>query len=236
MEDQVFLSYIDQALNNHEKELISYVKYGRRDLMNYYLQRLLNLNESVPEVAYEKDRAFKNIFILSLGVISRTALESGIDYSTMQEMTKYFIIKIEHKKGHDQIAKLFCQMLMSFTDAVANIKKTPHSTKTVHKIQQIIFSRMYEKITPSLIAKEMNMSTAYLCRHFKKETGKTISTYINEVKIDEVKRLLIYTDKSILSISTQMGFSSPNYMSNIFKKLSQGLTPEKFRKLNYRSI
>lgn len=200
--------------------------------MRDFIKRLSNINESVPEVAYEKDRAFKNIFILTLGVISRTALQAGIDYSTTQEMTTYFITKIEQMIGHEQISKCLCQMLMSFTSAVANIKKTPPSTKTVHNIQQIIFSRMYERITPSLIAKELNMTSSYLCRHFKSQTGKTISTYINEVKINEVKRLLIYTDKSILDISTQMGFSSPNYMSYIFKKIYDGLTPNNFRSLN----
>jgi len=73
------------------------------------------------------------------------------------------------------------------------------------------------------------MSVPYICRHFKDQTGKTISTYIQEVKVEESKRLLLHSNKSIFDISTQLAFSSPKYFSMIFKKIV-GLTPDEFRK------
>jgi len=223
------LSTIEHIINKDEKELISFVELGRSDLMEKYLYHLSEQGGGLPEVAATVDRAAKNIFILSLGILSRTALRAGIDYDTMSEIQTYFLNRIESQSGYDQAMTLFRRMCMSFTNAVAMKKRIASGSLTIHKIQQIVFSHMYEKVTPTTIAEKLNMSLSYLCRHFKSETGKTIATYINEIKIEESKRLLITTNQSILDISTQLGFSSSNYMNGVFAKIT-GTTPGKFRK------
>jgi AraC-like DNA-binding protein len=73
------------------------------------------------------------------------------------------------------------------------------------------------------------MSDSYLCRHFREETGKTITEYINEVKVDECKQLLITTGMPLSQISEQLGFSSQNYFHTVFKKQT-GMTPYEFRR------
>ena len=227
--ETLHLSTIEHIISEDEKEMVAFVELGRSDLMEDYLYHLSKQGDGLPEVAETVDRAAKNIFILSLGILSRTALRAGVDYDTMSEIQTYFLNKIENQSGYDQSMTLFRRMCMSFTNAVAMKKKLVPGSLTIHKIQQIIFSHMYEKVTPTIIAEKLNMSLSYLCRHFKSETGKTIATYINEIKIEESKRLLITTNQSILDISTQLGFSSSNYMNGVFTKIT-GTTPGKFRK------
>ncbi|MCL2016769.1 MAG: AraC family transcriptional regulator [Defluviitaleaceae bacterium] len=66
---------------------------------------------------------------------------------------------------------------------------------------------------------QLGISLPHLCRHFKEHTGKTVATYINEVKIDEVKRLLAAGEGSVLEISVRLGFSSAKYMAAVFRRV-----------------
>ena len=82
-----------------------------------------------------------------------------------------------------------------------------------------------------MIADHLSLNVSYICRQFKKNTGKTITTYINEVKIDEAKRLIITTDQSIMDIATQLGYSSSNYFHRVFKDI-EGITPKKYKEIH----
>ena len=65
------------------------------------------------------------------------------------------------------------------------------------------------------------MSRPYLSKRFKEEAGITITDFIRKQKIEEAKRLLKYTDKSLLAISLYLGFSSQGHFTHTFKKYTQ---------------
>lgn len=72
-------------------------------------------------------------------------------------------------------------------------------------------------------------SRSYLSHMFKKQTGKNISQYINELRIAEARILLADTDDSITDIALSTGFSSLNYFTGTFRKLC-GCSPTFYRK------
>ena len=78
------------------------------------------------------------------------------------------------------------------------------------------------------VARRFGYNQTYLSSLFKRETGKPLAGFINEVKVDEAKRLLRATDKPIVEIAVALGFSSQNYFQTVFKRFS-GLTPEAYR-------
>ncbi|MCL2058093.1 MAG: AraC family transcriptional regulator [Oscillospiraceae bacterium] len=232
--DLVIMPAVEHINNDLERTLISYVEHGRTDLMDLYFDKLIQ-GSGVPQVSLIEERAIKNIFIFSLGIVSRTAYRAGMPYDMMNETTDYFIMQIEEKSGYIEVIELMKRMFMSFANAVALIKKASINSLTAYKIHQLIHSRLHEKITPTIIADELQMSLSYLCRHYKAQTGKTITTYINEIKIDEAKRLLTATDMSVLEVSAQLGYASSNYMSMVFKKIT-GLTPNEHKNAHVKGI
>jgi AraC-like DNA-binding protein len=107
-------------------------------------------------------------------------------------------------------------------------------------------AKALEKIKASIVYIEMNytyrlaleevanivyMSPYNFCRTFKKATGKTMVEYVNSVRIKEAEKLLITSTKSISDISSEVGFSSLNYFTKLFKK-KNGISPHQFRKQN----
>ena len=140
----------------------------------------------------------------------------------------YYLDKIDTVVGAENIRNLIYNMILEFAQLTAKRNQIPTSTVVSNKIKQIIFAQINEKITPTLIAEMINMDVSYICRHFKKETGITISSYINHIKIQECQRLLEVTDMSILDIATHLSYSTPNYMTKVFKNIV-GITPIEYR-------
>ena len=72
------------------------------------------------------------------------------------------------------------------------------------------------------IVEEQVMLTEY------KQTGKTVSEYIQDKMIGLVKEQLLSTDKTTSQIAYEIGFQYPQHLSRMFKRIV-GMTPNKFR-------
>ncbi len=84
------------------------------------------------------------------------------------------------------------------------------------------------RISLSALADHVGLSSSYLCRVFKEETGFNINTYINNLRMAKAVRLL--EDKScyIKEVAISVGFDDQLYFSRLFKKY-YGVTPSQYR-------
>lgn len=85
----------------------------------------------------------------------------------------------------------------------------------------------------SWLAKECGVSNRHLARMFKRTTGKTITEYITEVRIDKAKMELATSDRLVKEISYDCGFQSQSSFAQAFRKAT-GLTPRQFRNRIHR--
>ena len=79
------------------------------------------------------------------------------------------------------------------------------------------------------VSDAVGLSSYYFSKLFKKEKGIGLSHYISNSRIDRAKRLLSTTDLTLTDVARQSGFSSVQYFSQVFKKMS-GLTPGEYRR------
>ena len=85
-------------------------------------------------------------------------------------------------------------------------------------IIRVLRQKVYEKITLEQVSRNTFFSAAYCRRVFKKDTGKSIVKYFNELKIEEAKALMIQGGMTLVEISEKLGFDDYNYFSRLFKK------------------
>ncbi len=100
--------------------------------------------------------------------------------------------------------------------------------KIVDKVSKYIDDNMDKMLKLEELASICNLSPGYFSRIFKKETGKTVITYINEKKVERAKKLLKESKEPIINISLDLGFDDCGYFIRVFKKIT-GLTPKAFR-------
>lgn len=87
----------------------------------------------------------------------------------------------------------------------------------------------FSEITLESIAKVCKCSPSTLSHLFKKRNGTTLKSYINSLRLNEAKTLLLDTSLPISSISEMIGFSDSNYFTNLFRK-EFSCTPTQYRK------
>ena len=88
----------------------------------------------------------------------------------------------------------------------------------VNEILKIVDEKITEKLTLQLISSELKLSKEYISSIFKKETGKTLTNYINEQKMIAAKEFVVNSTMPLAEISETLGFDNYNYFSRLFKK------------------
>jgi AraC-like DNA-binding protein/ligand-binding sensor protein len=116
-----------------------------------------------------------------------------------------------------------------------NISTLPSYRNTNHwiieHIQNYILTYYNRDLQLSQLAKLYFLNAEYLCRLFKKETGTNFSDYVNTVRINKAKHLLISTDYKIVDISNEVGYQNATYFNKLFKRYT-GNTPTDFRSMS----
>jgi len=73
-----------------------------------------------------------------------------------------------------------------------------------------------------------------LAKLYKKRTGITLKTYINEYRIEKAKELLRTGDKTISEVAESVDFDNFSYFSALFKKIT-GVSPSVYKDANYKN-
>ena len=98
----------------------------------------------------------------------------------------------------------------------------------VQKAADYIKLNYSEKISIKEIADQLYLSPNYLSELFKKHTGKTISEYLTEYRLEKACQLLDHAEYRVGDVSGMVGIHDGRYFSNMFKK-KYGMTPTEYR-------
>lgn len=100
-----------------------------------------------------------------------------------------------------------------------------------HRIDEIchfLNENFTEEIEFSMLARRFHMDQASLCRFFKRATGRTMTAYLNELRVGAAAQLLINTNDSILDIGFRVGFGNYSNFNRQFKRI-KGFGPRTLR-------
>lgn len=81
------------------------------------------------------------------------------------------------------------------------------------------------------IAEYFHFSPIYFGRYFQKKTNKSFKSYLNELKVEKAKELLINSNMKITSLAFSLGFKNESYFYTVFKNIT-GKTPNQYRNEN----
>lgn len=99
----------------------------------------------------------------------------------------------------------------------------------INKASEYINNNLYGRISLNDLAEQFNLSTYHFCRVFSKYFHITPIKYVLSKKVEISKYLLSYTNESLSSIASSLGFSDQSHFSKIFKSF-ENTSPLEFRK------
>lgn len=168
-------------------------------------------------------------------VVSQIFEKAGIKTETVQ-LGK---VKTTNEVGTDQLEQLN-ESLMSMGFEII----TDSKGRLIESIKNITIDYVYHHSGESklnfsdYLIDKLNLDYPYLSSLFSSVEGTTIEKYMINLKIERVKELLVYDEKTLSEIAFEMGYSSVAHLSGQFKKVT-GFTTSYFKNLreqNRKSI
>jgi len=114
--------------------------------------------------------------------------------------------------------------------AVDRLHHDEANRSVIERAKQYIRQQLGEQeLSREQIARHVYLNPDYLTRLFKKETGMSISDYLQQQRIEYAKHLLTHSDQPVSAVALSAGYANLSYFSTLFKKTT-GLTPVEFRR------
>lgn len=213
----------------YEKKMLNYIKCGN-------VEKLKQLFKSTPpggigNIATTYERQYKNIFISSATLVVRAAIAGGLEQEIAFKLCDQYILTCELLHDVIAIQNLQYAMVIDYAKRVEYIAFGKDLSPDILQAITYIQKNIHTNLSVEDIAKEICISRSYFCSKFKTETGCSVAQYILRARINEAKKLLMFTDKSLSSISEYLCFSTQSHFQNTFKKL-EGSTPKDYRLKN----
>lgn len=144
----------------------------------------------------------------------------------MKEQKNMFYLNIKAKML-ELIAVAYKYDLL--TRQVREGREEAGTVENLKKVLQYIGEHYSSPIRLSELAELVNMNEQYFCRYFKKNIGKTITEYINVIRVEKAATALAETEDKIIDIASACGFDNIGYFIRRFKK-EKDMTPSEYRK------
>lgn len=107
--------------------------------------------------------------------------------------------------------------------------KSSHGDRLIEQVQGWLESRYSEEIRLADVAQNHGMSLRNFARRFSTATGEKPLAYLQRIRLEAARDLLVHSDKSIKHISLDVGYSDSSYFCRLFRT-QVGQTPASYRK------
>lgn len=82
---------------------------------------------------------------------------------------------------------------------------------------QMMEANIEEPVSPSILAKDVGMSTRQLERLFRRYLNRSPKRYYMELRLQKARNLLMQTDMSVINVALACGFASPSHFSKCYR-------------------
>ncbi|MCU6709671.1 AraC family transcriptional regulator [Paenibacillus sp. J5C_2022] len=133
--------------------------------------------------------------------------------------------------GHHEAWNETSDYYVELAEQIFNQKRAGHERQekdVVKQIQRYVQANIAGDLSLTRIGEVVGHSSAYVSRLYKNNTGMNISDYINELKINKAKEMLVESSFRIQDISKLLGFDNDRYFYRYFKKATN-MTPQEYR-------
>ncbi|MEE0945711.1 MAG: AraC family transcriptional regulator [Acutalibacteraceae bacterium] len=203
-----------------------------------YLLRLVDFHEVKPVPSLNLINMAIDDSLLSEELLAQLTAGKPLIYSldeketcVMEQLLRLCMEENDEKKPHQRYLKhlLICILLRILKLVPDNGDYVPLKDKPIQAA--ILYLHLHFRENPKLsdLAKISHYNTSHFSTTFHKELGMTYSQYLNMLKINYAKELLLSTPLKITEVCYECGFASQSNFLRLFKEYT-GFSPLEFRK------
>ena len=173
-------------------------------------------------------RNIQNYSIIMNTLLRKTAYDAGVAAVYVDRLSSMFGRRIEKVSTSMAVSHLMKEMLTEYALLIRSYSWDGYPTG-IKAVLFTIDSRYRDHLTLEELSRVAGVSPSYLSRLFSKVLGKSLSEYVNEVRITKSLKMLRNPDLSVAYAAVSSGFEDQAYYTRTFRKI-KGMTPTEWRK------
>lgn len=162
----------------------------------------------------------------------------GLMYSFVMEWNRLYEKTLSGKISMNHSIHSWFRLEQWINQVRSTIKEfTQHTTYSkeimgcISKAVWMIQEEMSRQLTAAEVAQRLNLSRSYFNQCFKDIIGRPFNEHSRYIRVEKAKELLQHSNKTILWIAEQTGYSDEKYFSRVFRELT-GVLPSEYRQMN----
>lgn len=203
-------------------QLLTFLKrhdcQGCMEYIDLVIARIISSGEYTREVMDDFRRELLHVFLSCLrdnGIPPQQIFEEKM----LEGMGKGSLLSRE-----DMLP--FAQRLFRLTEQA--LQNLAEGEDIITRADAYIHAHFRENISREDVAAVACITPNYLSKQFRSKKGMNLREYINNIRIEEAKRLLLTTNLSVSDVAGMVGYDNISYFSTVFRKRT-GISPVDWR-------
>ncbi|SHJ05511.1 two-component system, response regulator YesN [Clostridium cavendishii DSM 21758] len=226
------ISFLDTYENREEEQEVKtfdlntftiYLEQGNIDGIRSYIENIISLlnNRSVLRL---KPRSICMTIIIQFIEVLNNSNEEINNY-----LYENYEVEADMKRLETlEDMKLWLRWFCSSVENYIRDKSNNSSGRIISRVKKFINDNYNKDLNLEELAALVYISPSYLSNLFKVSTGKTITDYITEVRIDMAKEYIKNSNMKMYEVAETVGYNNIYYFSKIFKK-HVGVSPLRYK-------
>ncbi|MBS5884476.1 MAG: response regulator [Clostridium sp.] len=212
-------------LNLDEKKILSkiitYTEIGQKDKFN----ENLNILEKLVRAKGLREDEIKVTITRSLLDFKEKIKK---DYKLKEENLK-IEEKIIDKIYYEENLKGVMEVLLKGLSSISKEICTNSNNSSIKRVVKYVEKNYYKDLKLENLAEIFNYNSAYLGKIFKSYAGESFNTYLDKIRIEEGKKLLVEENLKVYEVCERIGYKNIDYFHSKFKKYV-GISPLNYKK------
>ena len=164
--------------------------------------------------------------LLLTSVFFRKLTDNDINLENADRLEQACSQNIIKCRSLNAMQGIFQDLLESLSKIEVNV--CSNTNYLVQMVNNIIREQYHTTLKLEDIAQTLHVNSSYLSRLYKKETGTSVITALNQFRIKKAKELLRSSQYRVSEVGALVGIEDPSYFTNVFTKY-EGISPKEYK-------
>jgi len=191
---------------------------GFREYITVVTRNLANSKDYTRQVMDNLRRELTHVFLACLR-------DNKLNAGAVFEDPSFLLLNDRASQSVENMNR-FALRLFEITNA--QLQSLAESDDIIARVESYIRAHFRENINREDVAAIAYITPNYLSKQFRSKKGMNLREYINQIRIEEAKRLLLTTNLSVSEVAGMSGYENISYFSTVFRKHT-GMSPVDWR-------
>ncbi len=212
-----------------EMDFYTAVKTGNIHKVKQLCEEPFHTKEGLGVLSENALRNLRYHLVISAALIARMCIEGGMTLSESYGLSDYYIRLADTETSLERLSALHVEMSMEYVSRMRKLSSVKVFSRPVATCIDYILEHLDTRIKMSSLSAVTGLSSSYLSRIFKEETGVTVTAFVLDKKLETARNMLEYSEYPVSWITNTLAFPSESYFCKVFKD-AYGTPPARYRK------